>query len=287
MIEVKYKNEIKEFTVGQLNTMVLHKMKEIAETYLGQEVNRAVITVPSFYNFSQRQAVRDASVIVGLNVLRIIPDTSAAALAFGLVKIRVTDVNEEGCNVFIFDVGGGCTKVITIECGIFEVKSVSGDTHLGGEDIDNRMVDNFIEEFKRFRKKDMSGNMRAFRRLRRACDEAKINLSVADCAFIQIDSLFEGIDFDTNITRLRFNELYSDLDPIEQAMWDAKMDKVEINEIVLVGGSTRVPKVQGLLQEFFQGKKLNKSMNPGEAVAIAPCVGMFILSCSHMALQNA
>ena len=287
MIEVKYKNEIKEFTFGQLNAMVLHKMKEIAETYLGQEVNRAVITVPSFYNFSQRQAVRDASVIVGLNVLRIIPDTSAAALAFGLVKIRVTDVNEEGCNVFIFDVGGGCTKVITIECGIFEVKSVSGDTHLGGEDIDNRMVDNFIEEFKRFRKKDMSGNMRAFRRLRRACDEAKINLSVADCAFIQIDSLFEGIDFDTNITRLRFNELYSDLDPIEQAMWDAKMDKVEINEIVLVGGSTRVPKVQGLLQEFFQGKKLNKSMNPGEAVAIAPCVGMFILSCSHMALQNA
>merc|ERR1712244_210050 len=242
--------------------------KEIAEAYLGKEVNNAVVTVPAYFNDSQRQATKDAGSISGLNVLRIINEPTAAALAGGLGK------KGQEKNVLIFDLGGGTFDVslLSIEDGVFEVKATAGDTHLGGEDFDNRMVDHFIKEFKRKHKKDITGNKRALRRLRTACERAKRTLSASAQASIEIDSLFDGIDFYTSITRARFEELCSDLfkgtlDPVEKAMRDAKMDKSSINDIVLVGGSTRIPKIQKLLQDFFNGKELNKSINPDEAVA--------------------
>merc|ERR1712107_195972 len=183
------------------------------------------------------------------------------------------------CNVLIFDLGGGTfdVSILSIDDGIFEVKSTAGDTHLGGEDFDNRMVDHFVQEFKRKHKKDLTGNKRALRRLRTACERAKRTLSASAQANIEIDSLFDGIDFYTSITRARFEELCSDLfkgtlEPVENAMRDAKMDKSSINDIVLVGGSTRIPKVQKLLQDFFNGKELNKSINPDEAVAYGAAV---------------
>ena len=204
-----------------------------------------------------------------MNVLRIINEPTAAAIAYGLDK----KVGGER-NVLIFDLGGGTfdVSVLTIEDGIFEVKSTSGDTHLGGEDFDNRMVNHFIQEFKRKHKKDISDNKRAVRRLRTACERAKRTLSSSTQASIEIDSLYEGIDYYTNITRARFEELNADLfrgtlEPVEKALRDAKMDKPSIHDIVLVGGSTRIPKIQKLLQDFFNGKELNKSINPDEAVA--------------------
>jgi len=278
-IQVEYKNEKKTFYPEEISSMVLVKMKEIAEAYLGKTVTDAVVTVPAYFNDSQRQATKDAGTISGLNVLRIINEPTAAAIAYGLDK----KVGAER-NVLIFDLGGGTfdVSILTIEDGIFEVKSTSGDTHLGGEDFDNRMVNHFVQEFKRKHKKDISDNKRALRRLRTACERAKRTLSSSTQASIEIDSLFEGVDFYTSITRARFEELNADLfrstlEPVEKALRDAKMDKPAIHDIVLVGGSTRIPKVQKLLQDFFNGRDLNKSINPDEAVAYGACVQAAIL----------
>uniref|UniRef100_A0A2K5EK75 Heat shock cognate 71 kDa protein n=1 Tax=Aotus nancymaae TaxID=37293 RepID=A0A2K5EK75_AOTNA len=260
-VQVEYKGETKSFYPEEVSSMVLTKMKEIAEAYLGK-------------------ATKDAGTIAGLNVLRIINEPTAAAIAYGLDK----KVGAER-NVLIFDLGGGTfdVSILTIEDGIFEVKSTAGDTHLGGEDFDNRMVNHFIAEFKRKHKKDISENKRAVRRLRTACERAKRTLSSSTQASIEIDSLYEGIDFYTSITRARFEELNADLfrgtlDPVEKALRDAKLDKSQIHDIVLVGGSTRIPKIQKLLQDFFNGKELNKSINPDEAVAYGAAVQAAILS---------
>ena len=281
-LHVEYKNEEKEFTPEEISAMVLIKMKETAEAYLGQTVKDAVVTVPAYFNDSQRQATKDAGVIAGLNITRIINEPTAAAIAYGLDK-KKSGGGEQ--NILIFDLGGGTfdVSVLSIDDGIFEVKATAGDTHLGGEDFDNRMVDHFVNEFKRKHKKDISTNKRALRRLRTACERAKRTLSSAAQANIEIDSLFEGIDFYTSITRARFEELCSDLfkgtlEPVEKALRDSKMDKSAINEIVLVGGSTRIPKVQKLLQDFFNGKELNKSINPDEAVAYGAAVQAAILN---------
>jgi len=279
-IQVEYKNETKSFTPEEISSMVLTKMKEIAEAYLGKKISEAVVTVPAYFNDSQRQATKDAGVIAGLNVLRIINEPTAAAIAYGLDK----KVSAER-NVLIFDLGGGTfdVSILTIEEGIFEVKSTAGDTHLGGEDFDNRMVAHFVQEFKRKNGKDLQDNKRGLRRLRTACERAKRTLSSSSQASIEIDSLHEGVDFYSTITRARFEELCADLfrstlEPVEKALRDAKMDKSQIHEIVLVGGSTRIPKVQKLLQDLFNGKELNKSINPDEAVAYGAAVQAAILT---------
>jgi L1 cell adhesion molecule like protein len=278
-IQVRYKGETKDFAPEEISSMVLTKMKETAEAYLGKAVKDAVITVPAYFNDSQRQATKDAGAICGLNVLRIINEPTAAAIAYGLDKKKSGE-----CNILIFDLGGGTFDVslLTLDDGIFEVKATAGDTHLGGEDFDNRMVSHFIEEFKRKYKHDISKNQRAVRRLRTACERAKRTLSSSAQASIEIDSLYEGIDFYTSITRARFEELNIDLfrkciSPVEQVLRDSKLDKKAIHEVVLVGGSTRIPKVQQLLQDFFNGKELNKSINPDEAVAYGAAVQAAIL----------
>merc|ERR1711934_1029807 len=280
MIQVTFKGETKKFQAEEISSMVLVKMKEVAETYLGKPVSAAVVTVPAYFNDSQRQATKDAGTIAGLNVSRIINEPTAAAIAYGLDK-KVSDER----NVLIFDLGGGTfdVSILTIEDGIFEVKSTAGDTHLGGEDFDNRMVDHFVNEFKRKHKKDITGNKRALRRLRTACERAKRTLSASAQANIEIDSLFEGEDYYTSITRAKFEELCSDLfkgtlDPVEKAMKDAKMDKTSISDIVLVGGSTRIPKIQKLLQDFFNGQELNRAISPDEAVAYGAAVQAAILT---------
>merc|ERR1711976_725065 len=279
-IQVDYKGETKEFFAEEISSMVLTKMKEIAEVYLGKDVKNAVVTVPAYFNDSQRQATKDAGAIAGLNILRIINEPTAAAIAYGLDKKTKGEKN-----VLIFDLGGGTfdVSILTIDDGIFEVKATAGDTHLGGEDFDNRLVNHFIQEFKRKHRKDLTVNKRSIRRLGTACERAKRPLSASAQAAIEIDSLFEGIDFYTNITRARFEELCADLfrgtlEPVEKALRDAKFDKSQIHEIVLVGGSTRIPKVQKLLEDFFNGKGLNKSINPDEAVAYGAAVQAAILN---------
>ena len=305
VISIEFKGENKQFTPEEISSMVLTKMRETAEAYLGGTVNNAVVTVPAYFNDSQRQATKDAGLIAGLNVLRIINEPTAAAIAYGL------DKKVEGeRNVLIFDLGGGTFDVslLTIEEGIFEVKSTAGDTHLGGEDFDNRLVNHFVQEFKRKHKKfecpfsfpsnpdlspklnftdskirDLSSNARALRRLRTACERAKRTLSSSAQTSIEIDSLYEGIDFYTSITRARFEELCQDLfrstmEPVERVLRDAKIDKSSVHEIVLVGGSTRIPKIQKLVSDFFNGKEPNKSINPDEAVAYGAAVQAAILS---------
>ncbi|KAI5203746.1 heat shock 70 kDa protein [Aureobasidium subglaciale] len=280
IVQVEFKGEEKTFTPEEISSMVLTKMRETAESYLGGTVNNAVVTVPAYFNDSQRQATKDAGLIAGLNVLRIINEPTAAAIAYGL------DKKVEGeRNVLIFDLGGGTFDVslLTIEEGIFEVKSTAGDTHLGGEDFDNRLVNHFVSEFKRKHKKDLTSNPRALRRLRTACERAKRTLSSSAQTSLEIDSLYEGIDFYTSLTRARFEELCQDLfrgtmEPVERTLRDAKIDKSSVNEIVLVGGSTRIPKIQKMVSDFFGGKEPNKSINPDEAVAYGAAVQAAILS---------
>lgn len=280
-IQVTYKGAIKCFAPEEISSMVLIKMKEIAEAYLGRAVKKAVITVPAYFNDSQRQATKDAGAIAGLNVLRIINEPTAAALAYGLDK----DLKGER-NVLIFDLGGGTfdVSILTIDEGsLFEVKATAGDTHLGGEDFDSRLVNFLADEFKRKHKKDLRNNAKSVRRLRTAAERTKRTLSSSTEASVEIDALYEGIDFYSRVSRARFEELNADLfrttlDPVEKALKDAKLDKNSIQDIVLVGGSTRIPKIQSLLQNFFNGKKLNLSINPDEAVAYGAAVQAAILS---------
>merc|ERR1711906_102799 len=283
MISVEFHGEQKQFSAEEISSMILVKMKEIAEAYLGKEIKNAVVTVPAYFNDSQRQATKDAAVIAGINCMRIINEPTAAAIAYGLDKKASGSKAER--NVLIFDLGGGTFDVslLTIEEGIFEVKSTAGDTHLGGEDFDNRLVTHFVQEFKRKHKKDITDNKRALRRLRTACERAKRTLSSTAQTSVEIDSLYEGVDFFTSITRARFEEMNMDLfrkcmEPVEKVLRDAKMDKSAVHEVVLVGGSTRIPKVQTLLSDFFNGKELCKSINPDEAVAYGAAVQAAILS---------
>jgi len=279
-IQVEYKGETKSFFPEEISSMVLNKMKETAENYLGKKVTDAVVTVPAYFNDSQRQATKDAGTISGLNILRIINEPTAAAIAYGLDK----KVGNEK-NVLIFDLGGGTfdVSILAIEDGIFEVKATAGDTHLGGEDFDNLLVKHCKELFRQKHKKDITPNKRSVRRLITACERAKRTLSGSTQANIEIDSLFEGIDFYTTITRAKFEDLCKDkfkdcLDPVSKCMSDAGLEKNQIHDVVLVGGSTRIPKIQALLQNFFNNKELNKSINPDEAVAYGAAVQAAILS---------
>ncbi|KAK9447272.1 heat shock protein 70 family [Limtongia smithiae] len=281
LIEVEYLGEKKTFSPQEISSMVLTKMKEIAEAKLGKKVDKAVITVPAYFNDSQRQATKDAGAIAGLNVLRIINEPTAAAIAYGLGAGKT----KKEKHVLIFDLGGGTFDVslLKIEGGVFTVKATAGDTHLGGQDFDTNLLEHFKAEFKRKSKLDISEDARALRRLRSACERAKRTLSSVTQTSIEIDSLFQGEDFNSNITRARFEDLNaalfkSTLDPVEQVLRDAKIDKSAVDEVVLVGGSTRIPKVQKLLTDFFDGKQLEKSINPDEAVAYGAAVQGAVLT---------
>jgi len=281
-VEVKFKNEVKVFAPEEISAMVLGKMKEIAESFLGKDVKNAVVTVPAYFNDSQRQATKDAGSISGLNILRIINEPTAAAIAYGLDKKASGSKAER--NVLIFDLGGGTFDVslLTIEEGIFEVKATAGDTHLGGEDFDSRLVEHFVAEIKRKFKKNILTNARSLRRLRTACERAKRTLSSTTQTTVEIDSLVEGIDFYSSITRAKFEELCMDffkktIEPVEKVLQDSKISKSEIDDVVLVGGSTRIPKVQQLLVDYFNGKELCKNINPDEAVAYGAAVQAAIL----------
>ncbi|XP_065210476.1 heat shock 70 kDa protein II-like [Planococcus citri] len=280
-ILVEYENKTTDtFFPEEISSMILNRMKETAEAYLGKSVQNAVITVPAYFNDSQRCATIDAAKIVGLNVLRIINEPTAAAIAYGLEK-----KDSKLQNVLIFDLGGGTfdVSILAIQNGVFEVKSTAGDTHLGGEDFDDRMVDYFVQEFKRRNNKDLSQNKKALRRLRTACERAKRTLSSAIVAEIELDSLYENTDFYTSISRARFEELNADffqsvMTLVEKAIHDANMNKSKIDHIVLVGGSSRIPRIQKMLQDFFDGKELNKSINPDEAVAYGAAIQAAILN---------
>tara|TARA_B100000674_G_scaffold86293_1_gene59791 strand:+ start:209 stop:2110 length:1902 start_codon:yes stop_codon:yes gene_type:complete len=278
VIQVEYKNELKVFQPEEISSMILTKLKETAESYIGETVKDAVITVPAYFNDSQRQATKDAGVIAGLNVLRIINEPTAAAIAYGLDK---TDGEK---TVLIFDLGGGTFDVslLVIEDGVFEVKATAGDTHLGGEDFDNMLMKHFVDEFKRKNKKDISDNKKAMRRLKTACERAKRTLSSSSSASIELESLYDGIDYFTNITRAKFESLCISLfnkcmEPVSRVLQDSGVSKSNVDDIVLVGGSTRIPKIQSLLSDYFNGKELNKGINPDEAVAYGASVQAAIL----------
>ncbi|KAG5355495.1 Heat shock protein [Yarrowia sp. C11] len=281
LIEVDYLGEKKTFSPQEISSMVLTKMKEIAEAKLGQSVDKAVVTVPAYFNDAQRQATKDAGAIAGLNVLRIINEPTAAAIAYGLGAGK----QEAERHVLIFDLGGGTFDVslLSIQGGVFTVKATAGDTHLGGQDFDTNLLEHFKAEFKRKTGHDISADPRALRRLRSACERAKRTLSSVTQTTVEVDSLFEGEDFSANITRARFEDINatlfkSTLDPVEKVLKDSKIDKSKVNEVVLVGGSTRIPKVQKMLSDYFDGKALEKSINPDEAVAYGAAVQGAILT---------
>ncbi|XP_058756431.1 heat shock cognate 70 kDa protein-like [Vicia villosa] len=282
MITLKYNGEEKQFCAEEISSMVLTKMRQIAETYLGSPVKNAVVTVPAYFNDSQRKATIDAGAIAGLNVIRIINEPTAAAIAYGLDKRSECD---GGQNIFVFDLGGGTfdVSILTITGDVFEVKATAGNTHLGGEDFDNRMVNYFVEEFKKKNRMDISGNSRALRRLRTACERAKRTLSFAFVTTVEVDSLFQGIDFSSSITRAKFEEINMNLfieciKTVESCLSDSKIHMRDIDDVVLVGGSSRIPKVQDMLQDFFKGKYLCKTINPDEAVAYGAAVQAALLS---------
>ncbi|KAK7791891.1 hypothetical protein R5R35_005158 [Gryllus longicercus] len=280
-VQVEYKFATKKFAPEELSSMVLAKMKETAEAYLGAKVRDAVITVPAYFNDAQRQATKDAGAIAGLNVLRILNEPTAAALAYGL------DKNLKGeKTILVFDLGGGTFDVSVLsvaEGSLFEVRATAGDTHLGGEDFDTRLVAHLADEFRRKHGQDVRRHARALRRLRTAAERAKRTLSSSTEAGVEVDALLDGVDFYTKVTRARFEQLCDDLfrstlDPVRKALLDAKVAKADIDEVLLVGGSTRIPKIQRLLQDFFHGKALNLSINPDEAVAYGAAVQAAVLS---------
>ncbi|KAG0137622.1 heat shock protein 70 family [Tuber indicum] len=280
-IEVEYLGETKQFSPQEISSMVLTKMKEIAEAKLGQAVEKAVITVPAYFNDNQRQATKDAGAISGMNVLRIINEPTAAAIAYGLGAGK----SDKERHVLIFDLGGGTFDVslLHIQGGVFTVKATAGDTHLGGQDFDTALLDHFKAEFKRKTQLDISDDPRALRRLRSACERAKRTLSSVTQTTVEIDSLSGGQDFNTSITRARFEDINASLfkstiAPVEQVLKDSGLAKSAVDEVVLVGGSTRIPKIQKLLSDLFNGKKLEKGINPDEAVAYGAAVQAGILS---------
>ncbi|KAK8847275.1 Hsp70 chaperone [Tritrichomonas musculus] len=278
-IEVQWKGQTKQFYPEEISAMILGKMKEVAETQLTQKITDAVVTVPAYFNDGQRQATKDAGVIAGLNVLRIINEPTAAAIAFGL-----NEKSDKERHVLIFDLGGGTFDVslLDIDGGMFEVKATAGDTHLGGEDFDNRMVNFFADRFQKKFKCDLRQSLRALRTLRTACERAKRTLSTATNASIVCDSLYEGHDFIDSISRAMFeslnDELFrSTLNPVAQVLQDAKMSKSDVTDIVFVGGSSRIPRVQQLLQDFFNGKQPCRGVDPDEAVAYGAAVQAAII----------
>lgn len=267
----------KTHTPEQIAAAILQKMAQCASDFIGEPVKDVVVTVPAYFNDSQRQATKDAGVIAGLNVMRIVNEPTAAAMAYGLDK-------SGNKNVLIFDCGGGTfdVSILNIDDGVFEVMATAGDTHLGGEDFDNRVVQHFVTEIKRKLKKDISANSRAMRRLRTACERAKRTLSSTASASIELDGLVDGEDFYTSLTRARFESLCDDLfrkclDPVDRVVRDAKIAKGDIDDVVLVGGSTRIPKIQSMLSNFFNGKELCRSVNPDEAVAYGAAVQAAVL----------
>lgn len=278
-VQIKFDDGNKQFAPEEISAMVLQKMKSTAESYLGEKVTHAVVTVPAYFNDAQRQATKDAGTIAGMTVMRIINEPTAAAIAYGL------DKNEGEKNILVFDLGGGTFDVtlLTIENGVFEVLSTNGDTHLGGEDFDQRVMKFFIKKFKKSHKKDISSDKKAMQKLRREVERVKRSLSTQHQARLEIESLIDGIDFSETLTRARFEELNIDLfkktlQPVAKVLSDGDMKKNEVDEIVMVGGSTRIPKVQQLIKDYFNGKEPNRGINPDEAVAFGAAVQGGILS---------
>ncbi|SCU97935.1 LAMI_0F12178g1_1 [Lachancea mirantina] len=279
VVKVEVKGEDKLFTPEEVSAMILGKMKQIAEDYLGKKVTHAVVTVPAYFNDAQRQATKDAGTIAGLNILRIVNEPTAAAIAYGL------DKTEDEHQIIVYDLGGGTFDVslLSIENGVFEVQATAGDTHLGGEDFDNKIVRHFIKLFKKKHGIDVSDNNKALAKLKREAEKAKRTLSSQMSTRVEIDSFVDGIDFSETLTRAKFEELNLDffkrtLKPVEKVLEDAGVKKEDIDDIVLVGGSTRIPKVQQLLETFFNGKKASKGINPDEAVAFGAAVQAGVLS---------
>jgi len=278
-VRVETSQGVKTFAPEEISAMVLGKMKETAESYLGKKVTHAVVTVPAYFNDAQRQATKDAGIISGLTVMRIINEPTAAAIAYGM------DKKEGEKNVLVFDLGGGTFDVslLTIDNGVFEVVSTNGDTHLGGEDFDQRVMEHFIKLYKKKKGKDLRKDVRAVQKLRREVEKAKRALSAAHQVRVEVESLFEGEDFSETLTRAKFEELNIDLfkgtlKPVQKVLEDADLTKKEIDEIVLVGGSTRIPKIQSLVKEFFNGKEPSKGINPDEAIAFGAAVQAGVLS---------